>query len=163
MVGGKLTRRPLIGSAYGGWSLVAERGNYREPVRGSSRRLLGQAPSQRRSLQVRRSCPDPGIASRGGLLTSLGAHGARPLHRARDTSSVTPDLPTRPHALWIWDGGVKEELCIFLYLWQTAVLAWLNSPMERSTFQPEWSPWDTSGHLPGEPKPVLQLGSCRPH
>lgn len=49
-----------------------------------------------------------------------------------------------------------------MYLWQTAVLAWLKSPMERSTFQPEWSPRDTSGHLPREPEPVLQLGYCLP-
>lgn len=30
--------------------------------------------------------------------------------------------------------------------------------METSTFQPKWSPRDTSGHLPREQKPVLQLG-----
>lgn len=36
-----------------------------------------------------------------------------------------------------------------MYLWQTAVLAWLKSPMERSTSLPVWSPWDTSGPCPG--------------
>lgn len=43
--------------------------------------------------------------------------------------------------------GLRGGLCIFLYLWQTAVLAWFECPMETSTFQPKWSPRDTSGHL----------------
>lgn len=60
------------------------------------------------------------------------------------------------------EGGVKEGLCIFLYLWQTAVLAWFNCPMERSTSLPAWSPWDTSGHLPREQKPALQMGYSLP-
>lgn len=34
--------------------------------------------------------------------------------------------------------------------------------MERSTSLPAWSPWDTSGHLPREQKPVLQMAYSLP-
>lgn len=47
--------------------------------------------------------------------------------------------------------GVRREegLCIFLYLWQTAVLAWFKLPIEIFISQPVWNPQDaTGGHLP---------------
>lgn len=39
----------------------------------------------------------------------------------------------------------EEGLCIFLYLWQTAVLAWFKLPMEISTSQPAQNPQDARG------------------
>ena len=39
----------------------------------------------------------------------------------------------------------EEGLCIFLYLWQTAVLAWFQLPMEASTSQPAQNPQGARG------------------
>lgn len=66
------------------------------------------------------------------------------------------------------EGGVRREegLCIFLYLWQTAVLAWFKLSMEISTSQTAWNPQDASGATcPSEQpanQPVLWQGCPLP-
>lgn len=38
----------------------------------------------------------------------------------------------------------KEGLCIFFYLWQTAVLAWFKLSTERATSQSAWNPQEAT-------------------
>lgn len=66
----------------------------------------------------------------------------------RRTSSRTLDL--YPGYQTNQDSGKEglrreEGLCIFLYLWQTAVLAWFQLPMEASTSQPAQNPQGARG------------------
>lgn len=54
--------------------------------------------------------------------------------------------------------GVRREegLCIFLYLWQTAVLAWFKLPIEIFTSQPVWNPQDATGATCPSEQPANQ-------
>lgn len=54
----------------------------------------------------------------------------------------------------------EEGLCIFLYLWQTAVLAWFQLPMEVSTSQPTQNPQDAHGATRSCEQPPVRLGSA---
>lgn len=54
----------------------------------------------------------------------------------------------------------EEGLCIFLYLWQTAVLAWFKLPMEGPTPQPARSPQDAPGATCGRQQPAGQRASA---
>lgn len=61
----------------------------------------------------------------------------------------------------------EEGLCIFLYLWQTAVPAWFKLPMEGPTPQPARRPQDAPGppaEDSGQPAnaPLLWLGCLSP-
>ena len=48
----------------------------------------------------------------------------------------------------------EEGLCIFLYLWQTAVLAWFQLPMEASTSQPAQNPQGARGATHSREQPA---------
>lgn len=54
----------------------------------------------------------------------------------------------------------EEGLCIFLYLWQTAVLAWFKLPMEGPTPQPARSPQDAPGATCRRQQPASQRASA---
>lgn len=60
----------------------------------------------------------------------------------------------------------EEGLCIFLYLWQTAVLAWFQVPMEVSTSQPTQNPQGAMGPpapVSSRPSSWAPLGCPRAH
>lgn len=54
----------------------------------------------------------------------------------------------------------EEGLCIFLYLWQTAVLAWFQLPMEASTSQPAQNPQGAHGATRSCEQPPVRPGSA---
>lgn len=78
--------------------------------------------------------------------------------RILNPRSISPAINLREGA------GVRGEegLCIFLYLWQTAVLAWFKLPTERSTSLRAGDPEDAGGATsPGKQpanQPLLWLG-----
>lgn len=57
------------------------------------------------------------------------------------------------------DGVRREEgLCIFLYLWQIAVLAWFKLPMEISTSQPAQRPMGPPAQVRRQPISLCLAG-----